>query len=131
MDDLDDPPGPPALRRAGLLVVAQAAALALLGAGYAVSGVLGRPENRLATVLAGGLAVLVGGALLPVGRGLGRGRGWALSPTIVVQLLLGVVGVGLFQGDVLAVAVPVLLVVAGVLYLLATPESRQVFRGPP
>ena len=129
VDADDDPRVPGTLHRAGLLVVAEAVALALLGVGYAVSGLVGAPEDRLGTVLAGLLALAVGAALVPVGRGLSRARGWALSPTIVVQLLVGVVGVGLFQGGVLAVGVPLLLVVATVLYLLATPQSRAVFRG--
>ena len=120
---------PSSLVRAGLLVVVEGAALTLLAIGYAVSGVVGQPEDRLGTVLAAALALLVGAVLVPVGRGLARGRSWALSPTIVVQLLLGVVGVGLFQGGVLAVGVPILLAVAAVLYLLATPQSRAVFRG--
>jgi hypothetical protein len=122
----DDPPA--ALRRAGALVSAEGAALAALGIGYALSGVLGEPEDRLATVLAGLLALLLGGALVPVGRGLARARGWALAPTIVVQLFMGIVAVGLFQGRVLWAALPLLLAAGAVLYLLSTRESRDVLR---
>ena len=125
------PPVPAALHRAGLLVVAEGAALALLGVGYAVSGLVGSPEDRLATVLLGLMAVLVGGLLVPVGRALAQARGWAVSPTVVVQLFVAVVAVGLFQGGVLRVAVPLLVVAAVELYLLATPESRAVLREGP
>ena len=124
----DRPAVPPALRRAGLLVVAEAVALALLGLGYAVSGLVGSPDDRLATVLLGLMAVVGGALLVPVGRALGRARGWAVSPTVVVQLFVVVVAVGLFQGGVLPVAVPLLVVAGAELYLLATPESRAVLR---
>ena len=116
------------LRRAGALVVVEGVALAVLGVAYAVSGLLGHPEDRIATVLAGLFAVLVGAALVPVGRGLATGRGWALSPTVVVQLFLVVVGVGLVQGRVWAAAVPVLVLAAAVSYLLATPDARATYR---
>jgi len=123
----EDAPG--ALRLAGLLVAVEGAALGLLGLGYAASGLVGDPEDRLATVLAGLLAAAVGAGLLPVGRGLSRVRGWALSPSVVTQLFLVVVGVGLVQGRVWTAAVPVLLLGAGVLYQLATPQAREAYRG--
>lgn len=128
--DLSPDPVPAPLRRAAALVGVEGVGLVLLGAGYAVSGLLGAPEDRLGTVLEGVLALAVGAALLPVARGLARRRGWALSPTVVVQLLVLVVAVGLFQGGVLLVAVPLLVAAGAVLYLLATPQSRDVFRDP-
>lgn len=121
-----DPPAP--LKRAGVLVALQGVALLLTGLGYALSGVLGQPENRLATVLAGGLGLLAGLALLPVARGLGAARGWALAPTVVTQVFVVVVATGLVQGHVYAVAVPLLVVAGAVLYQLATPESRAALR---
>jgi hypothetical protein len=122
-----DVPGP--LRTAGALVITEGLALALLGAGYAVSGVVGRPEDRLATVLAGAFALLVGAGLVQVGRGLRQGRAWSLAPTVVVQVFTFVVGVGLLQGGVLWAALPLLGLPAAVLLLLAAPASRDVFRG--
>ena len=119
---------PRSLRRAAGLVLLQAAALLVLGVAYAVSGVLGSPENRVATVLAGLLAAVVGLALVAVGRGLGRGRAWALSPSVVTQVFVVVVAVGLLQGGVLLVAVPLLVLAAAVLWSLATSGSRAVFR---
>ena len=126
-DRTDGTPRP--VRAAAALVAVEGLALALLGAGYAVSGVVGAPEDRLATVVAGGFALLVGVALTGVARGLARARSWALAPTVVVQVFTFVVGVGLLQAGVLAVALPLLLVPATVLYLVATPASRDVFRG--
>ncbi len=117
------------VRLAAVLVALEGLALALLGAGYGVSGVVGEPQDRLATVLAGVLALLVGVALLPVARGLVHARGWALSPTIVVQVFVVVVAVGLLQGGVLVVAVPLLLAGGLVLWSLATRQAREIFRG--
>ena len=49
-----------------MLLTVEALALTVIGAGYAASGVLGRPENRTATVLAG-VIVLAAGLLLLAG----------------------------------------------------------------
>ena len=51
------------------------------------------------------------------------------APAVVLQLLALPVGVGLVQGRVWLAAVPVLLLAAGVLYALASPEARRAFRG--
>ncbi len=120
---------PRSLRRAAGLVLLQAAALVVLGVVYGASGILGSPEDRRATVLAGLLAAAVGLALLVVGRALARGRGWALSPSVLTQVFVVVVAVGLLQGGVLVVGVPLLGVAAAVLWALVTPGSRAVFRG--
>ena len=117
-----------AVRRAALLVAVEGVALAVVGVGYAVAGLLGRPEDRLATELAAGLAVLLGLALLPVARGLTRERLWARSPAVVVQLFCLPVGYGLAQGRVWLAAAVVLGLSLGVLVLLATPEARRAFR---
>ncbi len=122
-------PVPPVLRWAAAVVAVEAVALAVLGAGYAVSGLVGDPESRLGTVLAGVLAVLVGLALLPVARALGRARSWAVAPTVVVHLLAVVVAVGLLQGGVPAVGLPLLAAAAGVLSCLAAPTSRAALKG--
>lgn len=120
-------PGLPSSLRAavgGLSV--QAVGLVLLGVGYAVRGLVGRPEDRLATLLAGLLAGLTGVGLLAVARGLARRRGWALSPTVVAEVLVGVVAIGLLQGGVLPVGIPLLLSAAVVLGGLAARGSRTV-----
>lgn len=120
---------PAPLRRAGSLVLVEGGGLVLLGVLYAGSGVLGQPEDRLATVLAGVLAVLAGLALLAAGRALRAGRSWAWSPAVLAQLFTVVVAIGLLQGRVWLVGGLLLLPAASVLYLLATPESRAAYRG--
>jgi hypothetical protein len=118
-----------AVTRAALLVALEGAALSALGLAYGAAGLLGEPFDRTATVLEAALAVLVGGLLLLVARGLAQVRGWARSPAVVVQLLALPVGAGLVQGRVWIAAVPVLGLAGAVLYLLATAEARLAFRG--
>jgi hypothetical protein len=115
--------------QAALLVAVEGAALAVLGLGYGIAGVVGEPFDRTATLLQAGFVVLVGGLVLLVARGLARVAGWSRSPAVVLQLLALPVGVGLVQGEVWYAAVPVLLLAGGVLYLLATPHARLAFRG--
>jgi len=120
---------PAPLRRVAVLVAVEGVGLLLGGVAYAVSGLLGHPEDRLATVLAGVFAVAAGLALLLVARGLRAARGWAFSPALVAQLFLLVVGGGLLQGHVYAAAVPVLLLAGGALSQLVAPSCRAVFSG--
>ena len=122
-------PVPPPVRRAARLVTGEGAALALLGAVYAASGIVGEPEDRVATVLTGVFALAVGLVLVAVGRALGQALGWALSPAVLAQLFLLVVASGLVQGGVYAIAMPLLLVAGTVLASLLAPASRATFRG--
>jgi hypothetical protein len=115
--------------RASLVVALEGAVLLLLGLGYGVAGLVGDPFDRTATLLEAVFAMVVGGLLLVVARGLSRVDGWSRSPAVVVQLLALPVGAGLVQGQVWWAAVPVLLLAGTVLYLLATPEARLAFRG--
>jgi hypothetical protein len=118
-----------AVTRAALLVAIEGAALSALGLAYGAAGLLGEPFDRTATLLEAALAVLVGGLLLLVARGLAQVRGWARSPAVVVQLLALPVGAGLVQGRVWTAAAAVLGLAGAVLYLLATAEARLAFRG--
>jgi hypothetical protein len=113
--------------RAALLVALEGVVLTVLGVVYGAAGVVGDPFDRTATLLQGGLVVLLGGLLLLVARGLARVRGWARSPAVVVQLLALPVGVGLVQGREWLAAVPVLALAASVLWCLATPAARLAF----
>ena len=117
-----------AVTRAALLVAVEAAALSVLGAGYAVAGAVGDPFDRTATLLEGGFCLLAGLLVLLVARGLLRVQGWSRSPAVVLQLLALPVGYGLAQGRVWWAAVPVLGLALAVLYLLASPEARLAFR---
>lgn len=120
---------PSPIVRAALLVGVEGGCLVVLGIGYAVAGAVGEPFDRTATLLQGGFAALAGVLVLFVGRGLWRHQGWSRSPAVVTQLLALPVGIGLVQGRVWYAAVPVLALAALVLYQLATPEARLMFRG--
>ena len=116
------------MRRAAFVVALEGVALALLGIGYAASGVLGEPESRAATVLAGVVALAVGAGLVPLSRALERGSGATLAPAVLLQLFTLVVAIGLVRAGVLLVGVPMVVVAVVVLHGLASPASRDVFR---
>jgi len=60
--------------------------------------------------------------------GLWRVAGWARGPVIVLQLLLAALAyTTAFEADQPAIGLPVLLLVAAELYLLATPEARLAY----
>ena len=116
------------MSRAALLVALEGVVLTLLGLGYGVAGLVGDPFDRAATLLEAAFTAVAGVLVLLVARGLRRVAGWARSPAVVVQLLALPVGVGLVQGRVWVAAVPVLVLLLAVLYLLMTAEARLAFR---
>ena len=118
------------MRRAALLVALEGVLLVGLGVVYAAAGVLGQPEDRAGTVLAGAIVVAVGGLLLLVARALDRARGWARSPAVVVQLFALPVGYGLAQNRLWPAAVVVLGLSVAVLLQLAAPDARAAFERP-
>jgi hypothetical protein len=113
------PPGP--VRAAAGLVGLQG--LVAVGfAGYLV--VAGGQAQQLSGVLAeSGMFLLIAAALLWVAAGLLRGRFWARTPAIVVQLLLLPLAYSLLvpSRQVLAGAVTGVVVVAALLLLLSAP----------
>jgi hypothetical protein len=72
---------------------------------------------------------LLGAALLAAcARGLWRLASWSRGPVVAAQLLLGLVGfTAAFSYQHPEFGIPMLLPVAVVLYLLATPEARLAF----
>jgi hypothetical protein len=70
-----------------------------------------------------GAAVLAAGAV-----GLWRVASWARGPVVVLQLLLAALAyTTAFDAGQPAIGLPVLVLVAVELYLLATPESRLAY----
>jgi hypothetical protein len=124
-------PAEPAARsvRWAALVVAVEAFVILVVAGYlAVRTAAGDAESNRG---AWGLVVfaLLGAALLAAcARGLWRLASWSRGPVVAVQLLLGALGLtAAFSYEHPEVGIPMLVPVAVVLYLLATPEARLAF----
>jgi hypothetical protein len=85
--------------------------------------------DSVARALAEIVLVLAGAAVLAAcALGLWRVAGWARGPVVVLQLLLAALAyTTAFEADQPLVGLPVLLLVATELYLLATPEARLAF----
>jgi hypothetical protein len=75
------------------------------------------------------VAIGAGAAVLGAAAvGLSRVASWARGPVIVLQLILAALGyTTAFEAERPLIGVPVLVLVAAVLYLLATPESRLAY----
>jgi hypothetical protein len=114
------PPGP---IRAAAGLVGLEGLVAVGFAGYLVLAA-GAGAQRLGGVLAeSGMFLLIGAALAWVGLGLFRGRFWARTPAVVVQLLLMPLAYSLLvpSRQVLAGALTAVVVVAALLLLLSAP----------
>jgi len=120
------PVGPLRVLVAVLLV--EATALVVLGVGYAVLSVTGSPENLLGAELAAAFAVVAGGVTGLLARAVSAGRSWARTPAVLINLLALPVAVGLLQGGVWAVGVPLLLVVLIALALFVAAPVRAALR---
>ena len=60
--------------------------------------------------------------------GLSRTAAWARGPVVAAQIFFGLSGfVAAFEAGRPLIGLPILLLVAAVLYLLATPESRLAY----
>ena len=110
------------------MVAVEAAAVGVLALVLLFLTLTGSPDS-VGRALAEVVYVAAAAALLAAGAvGLWRVSGWARGPVIVLQLLLGVLGyTAAFPAGQPLIGVPVLVVVALELYLLATPEARLAF----
>ena len=119
---------PRSVRGAALVVAVEAAAVAvatvvLLGA--LLTGRVASTGNAIGLLL---VAVLGLGLLMACARGLWRVASWARAPVVVVQVILAFIGYNAaFPWHAPQVGVPMLVAVAAILYLLATPEARLAF----
>jgi hypothetical protein len=122
------PEAPASLRWAAVLVGVEAAALgglALLLLWLTITGTADLLGRAIAEVL---IVALVAAALVAAAVGLSRVAGWARGAVVAAQIFFGLSGfVAAFEAGRPLIGVPILLVVAGVLYLLATPEARLAY----
>jgi hypothetical protein len=122
------PAAPPALRRAAVVVGIQAVAVALVAVTWLWLTLTSDPES-----LSRALAEVVIIALTAIGlgfaaRGLWRVSGWARGPVVAAQIFFGLSGfVATFEAERPLIGLPILVVVAVELYLLATPEARLAY----
>jgi len=122
------PEAPRSLRWAARIVGVQAAAVAVGAVLWFWLTLTSTPES-----MARALAEVVILALVAVGLGwsavgLSRVARWARGPVIAAQVFFGLSGfVAAFEAERPEIGVPVLILVATELYLLATPESRLAY----
>jgi hypothetical protein len=117
---------PAGIRAAAVLVLAEAAALAVTALVLLVLAFVHTTTRLWAAVAIVGFALVGAAVLAACGRGLLRLRPAARSPVILVQLLAVPVGYSLgIQAGRPLVGVPILLVAIAVLVLLLLPSSRQ------
>jgi hypothetical protein len=111
-----------------VVVGVEAAALAI-GALWLLYLLVSSTADSVAAAVGEVLFVAAGAAVLAAAAvGLWRAAGWARGPVVVLQLLLAALGyTAAFQAGRPAIGVPVLVLVAVELYLLATPESRLAY----
>ena len=117
----------PLLRRLTSLLWVEAAALVLLGLGYGGYSASRDGDHRPAVLAAVG-ALLAGVALAVCARALGRGRSWARSPAVVLNIFPLPLALDAFRAGAWWVGVPLVLLAGTVLYLFATPELREELR---
>ena len=122
------PDAPRSLRWAALVVGVEAAAIAA-GALALLWLTLTGTADSVGRALAEVAIVGVGAAVLAAAAvGLWRVAAWARGPVIVLQLLLAALAyTTAFEAEQPLIGVPVLVLVAVVLYLLATPEARLAY----
>lgn len=122
------PVAPPSVRRAALAVAVEAAGFVVLALVLLWLTLTGDPESTSRALAEVVLAALVAAVLGAGAAGLRRLAGWARGPVIALQIFLGLSGfVAAFQAGRPEIGVPVLALVATVLYLLMTPEARLAY----
>ena len=122
------PEAPTALRWAAVLVGIEAAATGVLAVTWLWLILTSAPRMLVAALAEVVVITLVAAGLTVAAVGLSRVAGWARGAVVAAQIFFGLSGfVAAFQAERPLIGVPMLLVVAGVLYLLATPEARLAY----
>ncbi len=117
----------PLLRRLVLVLYVEAVALVVLGlvyGGYSLS----RSGDHAPAVLAASAAVVAAVVIALLARALGRGKPWARTPAVVLNVFPLPLALDAFRGGAWYVGLPLVLLAGTVLYLFATPELREAFR---
>lgn len=122
------PEAPRSLRLAAAVVGLEAVLIAV-GALVLLWLTLTSTPDSVARAIAEVVAIGAGAAVLGCAAlGLSRVAAWARGPVVVLQLILAALGyTTAFEAQRPLIGVPVLVLVAAVLYLLATPESRLAY----
>jgi hypothetical protein len=119
---------PGALLWAAVVVGVQAAAVGVGAVVWLWLTLTSTPESYARAIAEVVILALVAVGLGAAARGLARVAGWARGPVIAAQIFFGLSGfVTAFEAGRPLLGLPVLLLVAAVLYLLATPEARLAY----
>ena len=119
---------PPSLRWAAVVVGVEAAAIALGAVAWLWLTLTSTPDSFGRAIAEVVIIALVAVGLAAAARGLARVASWARGPVIAAQIFLGLSGfVAAFEAQRPLIGLPILVVVATELYLLATPESRLAY----
>ena len=119
---------PTSLRRAALLVGVEAVAAGVGALVWLWLTLTSSPASLARALAEVVILALVAAGLGAAAAGLARVAGWARGPVVAAQIFLGLSGfVAAIEAERPHIGVPVLLVVAGVVYLLATPEARLAY----
>ena len=124
----DVPEVPGSLRWAALLVGLEAAALGVLALVWTWLVLTHDAVHVGRAVAEVVIIVLVAAGVGAAAVGLSRVASWARGAVVAAQIFFGLCGyVAAFEAERPLVGVPILAVVAAVIYLLATPESRLAY----
>jgi hypothetical protein len=119
---------PRSLRRAALIVGFEAAAVAVGALAWLWLTLTGNPESLARAIAEVVIIALFAGGLGMAAVGLSRAWSWARGPVVAAQIFFGLSGfVAAFEAERPLIGVPILLLVAAELYLLATPEARLAY----
>jgi hypothetical protein len=119
---------PGALLWAAVVVGVQAAAVGVGAVVWSWLTLTSSPDSYARAIAEVVILALVAVGLGAAARGLARVAGWARGPVIAAQIFFGLSGfVTAFEAERPLIGLPVLLLVATVLYLLATPEARLAY----
>ena len=122
------PEVPGSLRWAAVIVGVQAAAVGVGAVIWLWLTLTSTPESLARALAEVVILALVAVGLAAAAVGLSRVSGWARGPVIAAQIFFGLSGfVAAFEAERPLIGVPILVVVATELYLLATPESRLAY----
>jgi hypothetical protein len=122
------PEAPGSLRWAAIVVGVEALALALGAVAWLWLTLTSTPDSLARALAEVVIIALVAAGLGAAAVGLSRVSGWARGPVIAAQIFFGLSGfVAAFEAERPLIGVPILLVVATELYLLATPEARLAY----
>jgi hypothetical protein len=122
------PETPRSLRWAAAVVGLEAAALAVGALAWLWLTLTSTPESLARALAEVVIIALAAAGLGAAAVGLSRVAAWARGPVIAAQIFFGLSGfVAAFEAERPLIGVPVLLVVAAELYLLATPEARLAY----